>query len=367
MRSWHWTCPDRATPEGRALTLLIALKALERVVRASAARSVGSAGAGPGPARLRPSSHPPGASGAGRSDDPARSGVQWLEVPHPAASRAHVRAGAARGPGARARVPPGWPVEVATLAGWPRAMEGLDAVRAVARREPGAAAGSPCRRVSVRWLPHRSEGRERRVWMPRTSGSSRWRYVRRTTPDPIAPPADLAHRDRRGRAIIGATSAHGGHAMEQERWTEVDRYLDEVMVGQTRPWRPRWLMSPRPVCPPSASRRPLASCCTSWPASIGARRILEVGTLGGYSTIWMARAVPAGGRVVSLEIDPRNAAVAAASIERAGCRGPGGDPGRTGGGHPHGPGSRGRRAVRPGVHRRRQALEPGVPRHGPSG
>lgn len=50
----------------------------------------------------------------------------------------------------------------------------------------------------------------------------------------------------------------------------------------------------------------------------GARTILEVGTLGGYSTIWMARALPAGGRLVTLEVDPAHAKVAQANIERAG-------------------------------------------------
>lgn len=50
---------------------------------------------------------------------------------------------------------------------------------------------------------------------------------------------------------------------------------------------------------------------------IGARRILEVGTLGGYSTIWLARAV-GDGRVITLEIDARHAAVAVANFERAG-------------------------------------------------
>lgn len=50
----------------------------------------------------------------------------------------------------------------------------------------------------------------------------------------------------------------------------------------------------------------------------GARRVLEVGTLGGYSTIWLARAVPDDGRVVTIEAEPRNAAVARASIDRAG-------------------------------------------------
>jgi predicted O-methyltransferase YrrM len=50
----------------------------------------------------------------------------------------------------------------------------------------------------------------------------------------------------------------------------------------------------------------------------GARRILEVGTLGGYSTIWLARAVPEEGRVVTLEIDPHHVAVARANLDRAG-------------------------------------------------
>jgi caffeoyl-CoA O-methyltransferase len=53
-------------------------------------------------------------------------------------------------------------------------------------------------------------------------------------------------------------------------------------------------------------------------ASIGARRVLEVGTLGGYSAIWMARALPADGELVSIEIDPRHAEFARRYIERAG-------------------------------------------------
>jgi predicted O-methyltransferase YrrM len=50
----------------------------------------------------------------------------------------------------------------------------------------------------------------------------------------------------------------------------------------------------------------------------GARRILEIGTLGGYSTIWMARALPAGGRLVTLEAAQKHAKVARDNIERAG-------------------------------------------------
>ena len=50
----------------------------------------------------------------------------------------------------------------------------------------------------------------------------------------------------------------------------------------------------------------------------GAKKILELGTLGGYSTIWMARALPAGGKLISLEINAHHAAVAQKNIEKAG-------------------------------------------------
>lgn len=53
-------------------------------------------------------------------------------------------------------------------------------------------------------------------------------------------------------------------------------------------------------------------------AAIGARRVLEIGTLGGYSAIWMARALPADGRLLTLELDPERAAFARAFVARAG-------------------------------------------------
>jgi predicted O-methyltransferase YrrM len=55
--------------------------------------------------------------------------------------------------------------------------------------------------------------------------------------------------------------------------------------------------------------------------SIGARRILEVGTLGGYSTIWLARALPSDGSLVTCELDPHHAEVASANLKRAGLDG----------------------------------------------
>jgi len=54
---------------------------------------------------------------------------------------------------------------------------------------------------------------------------------------------------------------------------------------------------------------------------VGARRVLEVGTLAGYSAIWLARALPDGGRVVTIEVDPVAAQVARANIKRAGLQG----------------------------------------------
>jgi predicted O-methyltransferase YrrM len=54
---------------------------------------------------------------------------------------------------------------------------------------------------------------------------------------------------------------------------------------------------------------------------MGARNILEIGTLGGYSTIWMARALPEGGRIITLEADPKHAEVARKNFARAGVEG----------------------------------------------
>jgi predicted O-methyltransferase YrrM len=50
----------------------------------------------------------------------------------------------------------------------------------------------------------------------------------------------------------------------------------------------------------------------------GARKILEIGTLGGYSTIWLARALPKDGKLITLELEPRHAEVARANFVRAG-------------------------------------------------
>jgi caffeoyl-CoA O-methyltransferase len=55
--------------------------------------------------------------------------------------------------------------------------------------------------------------------------------------------------------------------------------------------------------------------------AIGARRVVEIGTLGGYSGIWLARALPEDGRLISLEVDPERAMIARAAFEQAGVGG----------------------------------------------
>jgi predicted O-methyltransferase YrrM len=106
--------------------------------------------------------------------------------------------------------------------------------------------------------------------------------------------------------------------MDAARWTEVDRYLDEVHVGPD-PALEAALADVAAAGMPSISVTPTQGKLLHILALMtNARRVLEVGTLGGYSTIWLARAVGPEGRVVTLEIDPANAAVARGSIGRAG-------------------------------------------------
>jgi predicted O-methyltransferase YrrM len=104
------------------------------------------------------------------------------------------------------------------------------------------------------------------------------------------------------------------------RWTEVDAFIttslfapDAALDGALRDSTAAGLPEINVTAAQGRFLQILAQ-------SMGARTILEIGTLGGYSTIWLARALPAGGRVVTLEIDPRNADVARANLARAGLQ-----------------------------------------------
>ncbi len=108
--------------------------------------------------------------------------------------------------------------------------------------------------------------------------------------------------------------------MEQkaDRWTAVDEYLEGVVAGDD-PVLQAALDDAARAGLPQIQVTPLQGRLLFLLARIaGARRILEVGTLGGYSTICLGRALPAGGRLVTLEVDPHHARVAEANIARAG-------------------------------------------------
>ena len=106
--------------------------------------------------------------------------------------------------------------------------------------------------------------------------------------------------------------------MNQERWTAVDQYISGLML-ESDPALDAALNGSTEAGLPAISVSPPQGKMLMLLAQLqGAKRILELGTLGGYSTIWMARALPENGRLVTLEIHPKHAAVARGNIERAG-------------------------------------------------
>jgi predicted O-methyltransferase YrrM len=101
-------------------------------------------------------------------------------------------------------------------------------------------------------------------------------------------------------------------------WTDVDEYVESLLVPSD-PALEAALSSSEAAGLPSIQVSPAQGKFLHLLArSVRARSILEVGTLGGYSTIWLARALPSGGRLLSLEVNPRHAEVARQNLERAG-------------------------------------------------
>jgi predicted O-methyltransferase YrrM len=100
-------------------------------------------------------------------------------------------------------------------------------------------------------------------------------------------------------------------------WTEVDGYIGEKLVGEDAVLAAALKHQEAAGLPAIAVSAAQGKQLYLTALSIGAKRILEVGTLGGYSAIWMARALPADGELVTLEIDPKHADVARENIARA--------------------------------------------------
>lgn len=106
--------------------------------------------------------------------------------------------------------------------------------------------------------------------------------------------------------------------MNQERWTAVDRYITDLLVPPD-PVLDAALQAGAAAGLPAISISPNQGKLLQLLARLqGARAILELGTLAGYSTIWLARALPPGGHLVTLEADPGHAEVARANLARAG-------------------------------------------------
>ena len=106
--------------------------------------------------------------------------------------------------------------------------------------------------------------------------------------------------------------------MSQELWTSVDAYVDDLVVRQDAVLAETLAASDAAGLPRISVSPSLGKLLHLLARAIEARNILELGTLGGYSTIWLARALPERGRLVTVEADPRHAVVAGKNIARAG-------------------------------------------------
>src|SRR2546425_2753106 len=106
--------------------------------------------------------------------------------------------------------------------------------------------------------------------------------------------------------------------MTQERWAEVERYITDTLVRPDSALDAALRSSADAGLPAISVSPPEGMLLMLLARMKGARRILEIGTLGGYSTIWLARALPPRGMLTTLEIDANHAKVAAANIRRAG-------------------------------------------------
>lgn len=106
--------------------------------------------------------------------------------------------------------------------------------------------------------------------------------------------------------------------MSQKTWTAVDQYLNDRIVRPDAALTAALEASQAAGLPQIAVSAPQGKLLNLLARSMGARRILEIGTLGGYSAIWLARSLPPGGRLISLEYSPQHAEVARGNLARAG-------------------------------------------------
>lgn len=106
--------------------------------------------------------------------------------------------------------------------------------------------------------------------------------------------------------------------MAAETWTAVDEYVAGLLAPHDEALEAALRTSDEAGLPAIQVTPAQGKLLYLLARSIGAKQVLEFGTLGGYSTIWLGRAIPTGGRLISLEAEPLNAEVASKNIDLAG-------------------------------------------------
>ncbi len=104
----------------------------------------------------------------------------------------------------------------------------------------------------------------------------------------------------------------------EEQWVAVERYITDSLLTPDPALDDALRASDAAGLPPISVSPNQGKLLQLLVRMLGSRRILELGTLGAYSTIWLARALPSGGRLITIEADPRYAEVARENIVRAG-------------------------------------------------
>ena len=104
---------------------------------------------------------------------------------------------------------------------------------------------------------------------------------------------------------------------DKKLWTQVDSYFGELLAPVDEVLEAALAANHKAGLPPIGVTALQGKFLDFLVRITGARRVLEIGTLGGYSTIWLARALPAGGKLITLELDPHHADVARGNLKRS--------------------------------------------------
>ena len=115
-----------------------------------------------------------------------------------------------------------------------------------------------------------------------------------------------------------AQPASSIESSSKQQWTAVDDYVNDLLIGSDAALDAALEASNEAGLPAIAVSPPQGKLLHLLARAMGVRKILELGTLGAYSTIWMGRALPADGKLITLEYDPKHAEVARRNIARAG-------------------------------------------------